>query len=59
VRVDHTREDEVTALAARVRDEAGRLDVLVTDIWGCRGSAVSSASITPAGSSTRHRRGAK
>src|SRR5690554_5044705 len=29
VRVDHTREEEVARLAARVRDEAGRLDVLV------------------------------
>lgn len=34
VRVDHTREEEVAALATRVRDEAGRLDVLVNDIWG-------------------------
>jgi NAD(P)-dependent dehydrogenase (short-subunit alcohol dehydrogenase family) len=34
VRVDHTRADEVAALAARVREESGRLDVLVNDIWG-------------------------
>ena len=34
VRVDHTREEEVASLAARVRDEAGRLDVLVNSIWG-------------------------
>jgi NAD(P)-dependent dehydrogenase (short-subunit alcohol dehydrogenase family) len=34
VRVDHTREEEVSALAARVRSEAGRLDVLVNSIWG-------------------------
>jgi NAD(P)-dependent dehydrogenase (short-subunit alcohol dehydrogenase family) len=34
VRVDHTREEEVKSLAARVRDEAGRLDVLVDSIWG-------------------------
>ncbi len=34
VRVDHTQEDEVEALAARVLDEAGRLDILVNDIWG-------------------------
>ena len=34
VRVDHTREDDVAALAQRVRDEAGRLDVLVDSIWG-------------------------
>jgi len=34
VRVDHTREEEVVSLAVRVREEAGRLDVLVNDIWG-------------------------
>jgi NAD(P)-dependent dehydrogenase (short-subunit alcohol dehydrogenase family) len=34
IRVDHTVEAEVEALSARVRDEAGRLDVLVNDIWG-------------------------
>ena len=34
VRVDHTREEEVAALAARVRQESGRLDVLVNSIWG-------------------------
>ncbi len=34
VRVDHTREEEVAALAARVRRDAGRLDVLVNSIWG-------------------------
>lgn len=34
VRVDHTREEEVAALAERVRSEAGRLDVLVNSIWG-------------------------
>ena len=34
VRVDHTREAEVEALAARVRSEAGRLDVLVNSVWG-------------------------
>ena len=34
VRVDHTREEEVARLAARIRDEAGRLDVLVNSIWG-------------------------
>lgn len=34
VRVDHTSEEEVAALAARVRSEAGRLDVLVNSIWG-------------------------
>lgn len=34
VRIDHTREEEVASLAARVRDDAGRLDVLVNSIWG-------------------------
>jgi NAD(P)-dependent dehydrogenase (short-subunit alcohol dehydrogenase family) len=34
VRVDHIRDEEVAGLAARIRDEAGRLDVLVSSIWG-------------------------
>jgi NAD(P)-dependent dehydrogenase (short-subunit alcohol dehydrogenase family) len=34
VQVDHTHEDQVAGLAARVRSEAGRLDVLVGSIWG-------------------------
>lgn len=34
VRVDHTREDEVAALAERIRADAGRLDVLVNSVWG-------------------------
>lgn len=34
VRVDHGRDDEVAALAERIRREAGRLDVLVNGIWG-------------------------
>jgi NAD(P)-dependent dehydrogenase (short-subunit alcohol dehydrogenase family) len=34
VRVDHTVDAEVAALAERVRSEAGRLDVLVNSIWG-------------------------
>jgi len=34
VRVDHTQEAEVVALAARLRADEGRLDVLVNDIWG-------------------------
>ncbi|HEX4096513.1 MAG TPA: SDR family oxidoreductase [Caulobacteraceae bacterium] len=34
VRVDHTREDEVAALAQRIGEESGRLDVLVNDVWG-------------------------
>jgi NAD(P)-dependent dehydrogenase (short-subunit alcohol dehydrogenase family) len=34
VRADHTVEAEVEALFSRVREEHGRLDVLVNDIWG-------------------------
>ena len=34
VRCDHTRDEEVAALFARVRAEAGRLDVLVNNAWG-------------------------
>jgi NAD(P)-dependent dehydrogenase (short-subunit alcohol dehydrogenase family) len=34
VAVDHLDPEQVAALAARVRDEQGRLDVLVNDIWG-------------------------
>ena len=34
VRVDYSREEEVADLAARIRSEAGRLDVLVDSIWG-------------------------
>ena len=34
VRVDHANEDEVAALVARIQSEAGRLDVLVNDLWG-------------------------
>ncbi len=34
VRVDHTREEEVRDLFARVRKDHGRLDVLVNDVWG-------------------------
>jgi NAD(P)-dependent dehydrogenase (short-subunit alcohol dehydrogenase family) len=34
IQVDHTHEDEVAKLATRIRDEAGRLDVLVNCIWG-------------------------
>lgn len=33
-RVDHTREGEVRALFERVREEQGRLDILVNDVWG-------------------------
>ncbi len=32
--VDHTVEEQVSALCARVRGEQGRLDVLVNDVWG-------------------------
>ena len=34
VRTDHTVEDEVERLFARVRAEQGRLDMLVNDVWG-------------------------
>ncbi len=34
VQVDHTSEDQVQGLFARVRAEQGRLDVLVNDVWG-------------------------
>jgi NAD(P)-dependent dehydrogenase (short-subunit alcohol dehydrogenase family) len=34
VRVDHQQEAEVTALAARLSADEGRLDILVNDIWG-------------------------
>jgi NAD(P)-dependent dehydrogenase (short-subunit alcohol dehydrogenase family) len=35
VRVDHTDEDQVARLFERVRrEQAGRLDILVNDIWG-------------------------
>ena len=33
-RVDHTDEAQVRALFKRVRDEQGRLDILVNDVWG-------------------------
>ena len=33
-RVDHLVSDEVRGLVARIRAEAGRLDILVNDIWG-------------------------
>ena len=34
VQVDHLNADEVRRLVDRIRDEQGRLDVLVNDIWG-------------------------
>jgi NAD(P)-dependent dehydrogenase (short-subunit alcohol dehydrogenase family) len=34
VAVDHLERDQVSALAQRIDDEHGRLDVLVNDIWG-------------------------
>ncbi len=34
VRCDHTEEQEVEALFARIRKDHGRLDILVNDIWG-------------------------
>jgi NAD(P)-dependent dehydrogenase (short-subunit alcohol dehydrogenase family) len=32
--VDHTKEDQVKALFARVKAEQGRLDILINDVWG-------------------------
>jgi len=34
IRCDHSVDAEVAALLARVRREAGRLDLLVNDVWG-------------------------
>ena len=34
IRVDHTHENEVANLAARIRSETGQLDILVNSIWG-------------------------
>ncbi|MCB1155223.1 SDR family NAD(P)-dependent oxidoreductase, partial [bacterium] len=34
VRCDHTDDDQVEALFMRIRDEAGRLDLLVNNVWG-------------------------
>jgi NAD(P)-dependent dehydrogenase (short-subunit alcohol dehydrogenase family) len=34
VRVDHQVPSEVAALVLRIREETGRLDILVNDIWG-------------------------
>src|SRR5260221_10619308 len=34
VRVDHTVEIEVAALTQRIAAEAGKVDILVNDIWG-------------------------
>ncbi|MDK1378543.1 MULTISPECIES: SDR family oxidoreductase [unclassified Sinorhizobium] len=34
VQVDHLQPDQVKALVDRIRQERGRLDVLVNDIWG-------------------------
>ncbi len=34
LRVDHTHEEAVAALAARIKSEAGRLDAIVNSIWG-------------------------
>ncbi|WP_326586097.1 SDR family oxidoreductase [Streptomyces sp. NBC_01294] len=34
VQVDHLDPEQVRRLAARIRDEHGRIDVLVNDIWG-------------------------
>lgn len=32
--VDHLDSDQVESLAARIRDQHGRIDILVNDIWG-------------------------
>ncbi|AKT38652.1 SDR family oxidoreductase [Chondromyces crocatus] len=34
VQVDHSQEPQVEALLARIREERGRLDLLVNDVWG-------------------------
>ncbi|MGB1249907.1 MAG: SDR family oxidoreductase [Candidatus Promineifilaceae bacterium] len=34
VQTDHTVESQVVALFERVREEAGRVDILVNDVWG-------------------------
>ncbi len=34
IQVDHTQEEEVKELAARIRGDSGRLDILVNSIWG-------------------------
>src|SRR6516164_321283 len=34
VRCDHTADDEVEALFARIAQEQGRLDLLVNNVWG-------------------------
>ncbi|MBE9914160.1 SDR family oxidoreductase [Paenibacillus donghaensis] len=34
VQVDHLDPDQVQALIARIKDEQGRLDILVNDVWG-------------------------
>jgi NAD(P)-dependent dehydrogenase (short-subunit alcohol dehydrogenase family) len=34
VRVDHTVESEVASLFKQIKEEQGRLDILVNDIWG-------------------------
>jgi NAD(P)-dependent dehydrogenase (short-subunit alcohol dehydrogenase family) len=34
VQADHTMPEQVAALVARVKNERGRLDILVNDVWG-------------------------
>jgi dehydrogenase/reductase SDR family member 1 len=34
VRCDHSQDGEVKALFERIRDESGRLDILVNNVWG-------------------------
>lgn len=47
VRCDHTREEEVRALFARVEQEVGRVDVLVNNAWGGHESFTASALGSP------------
>ncbi|MFU1796018.1 SDR family oxidoreductase [Paenibacillus azoreducens] len=39
VQVDHLDPDQVQALIARIKDEQGRLDILVNDVWGAENLA--------------------
>ncbi|BFH62746.1 SDR family oxidoreductase [Paenibacillus azoreducens] len=39
VQVDHLDPDQVQALIARIKDEHGRLDILVNDVWGAENLA--------------------
>ncbi|PCI31456.1 MAG: short-chain dehydrogenase, partial [Elusimicrobia bacterium] len=37
VRTDHTDEEQVKALISRIREEQGRLDIVINGIWGGEG----------------------